>query len=335
MILHLLLLGLSLVFILFFCMIFTNAVEWLGKALNLGNGITGSILAAIGTALPETIIPIIAILLLRDLRSMEVGIGAIAGAPFMLSTLGFFITGSAVIMYSVLKKRKSQINADIKVISRDLTFFIITYGIAVLATFFKEYASLKNSAAVLLVFIYILYVKLTFSKDCGENCSGDMDELYLSRALKVKTNMPFILLELIIALTGIIYGSNLFVGRVEDVSAYFGIEPLILSILITPIATELPEKLNSVIWIRKRRDTLALGNISGAMVFQSCVPVAIGIAFTSWDLSVITLLSAVLALLSALLNLLWIRNKKRVNPYLLMSGLLFYIVFLFYIFLIN
>src|SRR5665647_3849985 len=33
-------------------------------------------------------------------------------------------------------------------------------------------------------------------------------------------------------------------------------------------------------WVRQEKDTLALGNITGAMVFQTCIPVAFGIAFT-------------------------------------------------------
>ena len=59
-------------------------------------------------------------------------------------------------------------------------------------------------------------------------------------------------------------------------SETLGAAPLIMSLLITPIATELPEKFNSVLWIRQRKDTLALGNITGAMVFQSTFPVSVG-----------------------------------------------------------
>ena len=57
-----LLLILSFAVILTGALLFTNAIEWLGHKLNLGEGAVGSILAAVGTAMPETLIPIVAII---------------------------------------------------------------------------------------------------------------------------------------------------------------------------------------------------------------------------------------------------------------------------------
>jgi cation:H+ antiporter len=68
---------------------------------------------------------------------------------------------------------------------------------------------------------------------------------------------------------------------VTEVADAAGTQPLVLSLVITPFATELPETINSFVWARAGKDGLALGNISGAMVFQSTVPVAFGLAFTT------------------------------------------------------
>ena len=43
-------------------LLFTNAVEWIGHRLELGEGAVGSLLAAVGTAMPETLIAIVALL---------------------------------------------------------------------------------------------------------------------------------------------------------------------------------------------------------------------------------------------------------------------------------
>src|SRR5215210_2993835 len=65
--------------------LFTNGIEWLGEKMGLSEGMIGSVLAAVGTALPETMIPIIAIILVGTSASEQVGIGAILGAPFLLA----------------------------------------------------------------------------------------------------------------------------------------------------------------------------------------------------------------------------------------------------------
>jgi len=112
-----------------------------------------------------------------------------------------------------------------------------------------------------------------------------------------------------------------------------GVAPLVLSLLITPVATELPEKLNSVIWISRKKDTLAFGNISGALVFQSAFPVTVGILFTEWSLSLrpsdpsfLAGLSCMLALLSGLSLLFFVRRGKTLHvPQLLVSGSLYFV----------
>lgn len=64
----------------------------------------GSVLAAVGTALPETTIPVVAVLAAafagRDPETAgEIGIGAILGAPFMLATLALFVVGASALIF--------------------------------------------------------------------------------------------------------------------------------------------------------------------------------------------------------------------------------------------
>ena len=66
----------------------------------------------------------------------------------------------------------------------------------------------------------------------------------------------------------------------EHLSKSVGIPAGLIALVLAPLATELPEKFNSVIWLRDNKDTLAIGNITGAMVFQSTIPVSIGVLFT-------------------------------------------------------
>ena len=81
-------LAVSLVIILISAELFTNGIEWVGENFGLSEGAVGSVLAAVGTALPETILPLVAIAVGGVRAGKEVGIGAILGAPLMLSTVG-------------------------------------------------------------------------------------------------------------------------------------------------------------------------------------------------------------------------------------------------------
>src|SRR2546423_12646393 len=102
-----LLLFASLAVILLGCDLFTNGIEWAGKKLSLSEGAVGSVLAAVGTCLPETLIAVLAILFGRSAGNggEGIGIGAILRAPVMLSTLAFFITRAAGLVFSPTGRR--------------------------------------------------------------------------------------------------------------------------------------------------------------------------------------------------------------------------------------
>jgi cation:H+ antiporter len=53
--------------------LFTNGVEWVGCKFKLSEGVVGSVLTAIGTALPETIVPLIAIFFVAGPTGQSVG----------------------------------------------------------------------------------------------------------------------------------------------------------------------------------------------------------------------------------------------------------------------
>ncbi len=85
--------------------------------------------------------------------------------------------------------------------------------------------------------------------------------------------------QVIVALGLIVAGAYVFVDAVGTLATSIGMDEALLALVIAPIATELPEKFNSVLWIRQRKDTLAMGNITGAMVFQSAIPTVVALLF--------------------------------------------------------
>ena len=320
------------------CELFSNGIEWAGKKMKLGEGAVGSVLAAVGTALPETMVPIMALLFGRGEKSIEVGVGAIAGAPFMLSTLAFMITGVAVLVYAGMGRRTREMRADAEVIGRDIRYFLIVYFIAVVVVTLDTHDQpwthvLRYLTAAFLLGAYGYYVYRTF-RNPGEH-GGDIKELHLARLFRLDMHSRHIAVQVLIGLGLIILGAHEFVRVVEHVSELIGVSALVLSLIITPIATELPEKMNSVLWTRNWKDTLALGNITGAMVFQSCIPVALGVALVhTWHLHDEAVASAILALASAGVTYLVLKVRKRFSPWALLSGGVFYALFMIYVFAI-
>ena len=330
-----------LILIVLACVIFTNAIEHLGEELNLSEGAVGSVLAAVGTALPETIVPIVAILGAYFTGSsiaegQEIGIGAILGAPFMLGTLAFFVTGFAVLFFAKRGKRTKDMPVNSVIILRDLHYFIFGYSISVLSSFIPI-VWVKHAIAVLLLIIYGVYVFKTIRSQAegpASDTAEELEELYLTKYFKLpeKFDLTVIIIQVAVSLAAIIFLAHAFVEQLKFFSGLLHINSLILSLIITPIATELPEKFNSVIWIKSRKDTLAMGNITGAMVFQSCIPTAVGLALTPWVLKMDAIVNIIIVFLSvAVVYLNIIKNKGVLKPSALMYGGIFYLFYLGYV----
>ncbi len=123
-------------------------------------------------------------------------------------------------------------------------------------------------------------------------------------------------------------GAHYFVDAVGHMSLAIGIPAGLIALVLAPLATELPEKFNSIIWLRSNKDTLALGNITGAMVFQSTIPVSVGMLFTPWELGYLSAFSAVLALGSGAVFIGFLLRKRPLRGFVMLGAGSLYVVFL-------
>jgi len=329
---------LALVVILFGAELFTNGIEWFGRKLDLAEGAVGSVLAAVGTALPETMIPIIAIVFGGGGASHEVGLGAVLGAPFMLGTLAMFVTGVAILAFRKRRRQGVNVVVDQKVLLHDLRWFGLGYGLAIGAAFLPPGFELgKAGVAIGLLVLYAWYVRAHFAGEAGER-EEDLAPLRLRRLDRRRHHHPVPRLrvvgaQVVLALGCIIAGAAFFVGAVQGLAASMGVGSALLALVVAPIATELPEKFNSVIWVRQGKDTLALGNITGAMVFQSAIPtsVVLLLAPAAWSVgpdSALVFLSAGISLVSVAAIFLPMRARGRLTGRGLAVGGIFYAAYL-------
>ncbi len=334
---------LSLVLILFAAELFTNGIEWMGRKLGLGEGAVGSVLAAVGTALPETLIPIIAIVFATAEGAHEVGVGAILGAPFMLSTLAMFVTGVGVFAFRARRATGTTMAVDTGVLSHDLRYFFVGYGLAVGAAFLPpDLSAGRWAVAIVLIGLYAWYVKGHLSGEAGEH-SDDLAPLRMHpldrgahRLDPSDPRLRVIALQVIAAIGLIIVGAVFFIDAVNNVAHALGVSEVLLALVIAPIATELPEKFNSIIWVRQNKDTLALGNITGAMVFQSTIPTVVGLtlAADTWVVgegSYTAFASAAIALIATAVIFIPARRRGGLGARHLLVGGLFYLGYLIFV----
>jgi cation:H+ antiporter len=323
--------------------LFTNGVEWIGEGFGLSEGAVGSVLAAVGTALPETLLPLVAILSGHE-AGEEIGTGAILGAPFMLTTLAMVVIAVAVLVSARGGRRPTELEFDHGVLRQDLGTFLVLYSLAAVAGLIHVKA-VHYLLAIVLVVGYGYYVRRHFQNpgeaELEREATSEIKPLivwgWLARirrsvpawAVDRSTAAPFVQSGRALAL--IVGGARLFIGAVGVIGDRLGVSPLAFSLLVAPLATELPEKFNSVIWVRRRKDTLALGNMTGAMVFQSSFPVTIGLLLTPWRLEGPALVAALIALAAGSVLWLTVRLRGRLTARLLLLQGVFYVGYVAYV----
>ncbi len=310
------------------CALFTNGIEWFGKRLKVPEGAIGSIFAAVGTALPETSIPVIAIFFGTGQERTEVGLGAILGAPFMLSTLVLPILAGLLVLYAGLGKRQPQFKLHYGEVRTDLLFFLTAYGLAIGCAFVPS-RPLHYVTVGLLVVLYGFYMKIKFSGD-QEGGEGLAPLLFARRS--AVPSYGAIAAQVAVGMAGLVGGAHLFVTAAKAMAAALDVSPLLLALLIAPLATELPEMSNSFLWLYQKKDTLAVGNVTGAMVFQGTFPVSLGLLGTDWSLASSALLTMELAMVAVGMSLAQLFWGGRWRPWLLGSGALLYLGFMVFLY---
>ena len=292
--------------------LFTNAVEWAGYRMHLGSGATGSLLAALGTSLPETVVPVVA--LTTHVPSADaVATGAVLGAPFLLLTLAAAVTGLAVVM----RRTRRTLVLDPRQARRDLGVFTGAFSAELACIVLPFPARVVVGAGLLCV--YAAYVRATLR---GSAPAEEMPEpLHVVRWREGQPHAAAITLQLAAAIVLLVFGSQLFVTALDDAARALSISPLILALIVVPMATELPEALNSVLWVRSNDDGLAFGNVAGSASFQATVLAFIGVVFTTWRPDANGVVGGVITLVTGagLLAALW--NGRIRGWVLMLAGL--------------
>lgn len=279
----------------------------------MGEGAVGSILAAVGTAMPETLIAIVALVSATE-GSEDVAVGAIVGAPFLLATLAMGLVGLFAYSYRERRSQGVHLEAHGPTLERDLLFFLAFFALAGLLAWGPP-AAVRIPLGVAFLVAYVFYAARTL-RGAGEVQGEEtLNPLLFERRPERAGDPAMVLcvLQLLVGLGAMVGGAHLFVEELLKVAEDLGVDALVLALILAPLATELPEKVNSFFWVREGKDALALGNVSGAMVFQSTIPVGIGLLFTEWSLNFNAVLSIGLGVAGGLVAYLSLHRAGQFN----------------------
>lgn len=303
------------------CELFVNAVEWLGVRLKMGTIAIGTVLAAIGTALPESVVTLVAVTMGKTDQSKDIGVGAAMGGPLALATIAYAVSGYMLLR----KKRGSQPlkDVDLSQLPKDqkwfLAIFLFKVGLGLVAFSFKTWLGLLFFAA------YGAYFIKEMRADSEKHSDIDLEPLRLQPKRATPAGWA-IAVQTIGSLVLIFITSQIFVGQLEWIGPELGLSATVTALLLSPVATELPEIMNAIIWIRQGKISLALANISGAMMIQATVPSGLGILFTPWKFDGPLLLSGVITI-AAIVYLLILFKYKKFEPKRISLVGVFYVIF--------
>ena len=293
--------------IYFACEYFTNSVEWCGRHLNLGATAIGSVLAAFGTAMPESAVTFTAVVFGHTPQQKDIGVGAAMGGPLVLATIAYGVTGLVLwLNQRRLKRAHCGVIADYKRLSSDQISFLLIFAVKVglgLVVF-----AWKPWLGILFLLAYAVYVwrEITAARPESEEDEEALEPLKFNAE---NPNLFWAGSQAIAALAVIAAASHIFVAQLETIGTALGMAPHLVALLLSPVATELPETMNAVIWVRQGKERLALANISGAMMIQACIPSALGIVFTPWRFDANLVVSGIVTALAIVV--LWVMFVRR------------------------
>src|ERR1044071_5532767 len=223
-----LLLALSFAVVWAGALLFTNAVEWVGHRLELGEGAVGSLLAAVGTAMPETLIAIVALLSVNE-GSEDVAIGAIVGAPFLLATLAMGLVGLFAYLYRDKREQGVQLKVHRPTLERDLKFFLVLFALAGLLSWGPPVA-VRIAVGVGFLIAYVFYIRLTLRGGGAVQGEETLNPLIFERRSERREDPALVLcvLQLLAGLAAMVGGAHLFVEELLHIADSIGIEAQLL-----------------------------------------------------------------------------------------------------------
>ena len=244
-------------------------------SIRFGARFVGRTLLSVATTIPEIAIVAYA----ASAGSYGIALGAGLGSNILMMTLGL----SIMLLIATTRLSKKPIKRiNVSSFKLDKIFLLITAIISAIL-FIDGYDLLDG---ILFTGLFVAYVFVAFyemkkekKKEKEKVINGYDNSLEsitvtISQKHLLKSSIIFI-----IGTVGIFIGAEPFIDSLEHVSIEIGVSAIILSVIISPIAGEMPEKISLMVLARKgaHGTSIAIANVLGSKILNNTLLLAFAV----------------------------------------------------------
>ena len=295
----------------------TEGAAALARKMKMSEMIIGLTIVAAGTSAPELFSSLVSAL--KDKPDMAVG--NVLGSNIFNTML---IVGVAA-MVAPMSITKSTVKKDIPfaVFASMLLMSLCADGFDSIELKGKMISRIDG---ILLLIGFIVFMAYTLR---GAKETDSPEAATSSAEMKAWKSVLYVVL----GLTGLVIGSNLFVDSASDVASSLGVSDGVIGLTIVAGGTSLPELATSVVAARKGQSAMAIGNVIGSNVFNILFILSLTAIISPMEINGITLVDISMLLGSILLLWMFSFTKYTVARWegaLLSLGFFAYLAWLLY-----
>ena len=281
----------------------TDGAVALADRMGISQVVIGLTVVAMGTSMPEFTIS-----LLSAIKGTSgLAVGNVIGSNIFNSLL---IVGTSAVVAPMLILKST--------VRKDIPFALVA---SVMLYLLSQDGQISRWDAAILFVFFMIFMTITIKESKSADSKKEDTQI---KSIKVWKAVAFLL----IGLTGLILGSNIFVNGATKLATTLGVSDAVIGLTIVAGGTSLPELATSVVASRKGNSGIAIGNVLGSNVFNILMILGITGLITPMSIHGITQVDLTMLVVSMILLWLFSFTKYKIERW---EGAILSILFIGYI----
>ena len=281
----------------------TDGAVALADRMGISQVVIGLTVVAMGTSMPEFTISLLSAIK----GTTGLAVGNVIGSNIFNSLL---IVGTSAVVAPMLILKST--------VRKDIPFALVA---SVMLYLLSQDGQISRWDAAILFVFFMIFMTITIKESKSADSKKEDTQI---KSIKVWKAVAFLL----IGLTGLILGSNIFVNGATKLATTLGVSDAVIGLTIVAGGTSLPELATSVVASRKGNSGIAIGNVLGSNVFNILMILGITGLITPMSIHGITQVDLTMLVVSMILLWLFSFTKYKIERW---EGAILSILFIGYI----